>query len=189
MAYADEDRALLKGETIKRQQEKKQFTFKMFARKYVNLNQNAMQAAREMFPNIKNDNALVLEKNKLMKNPYVLREIEKVKKEALQEAGLTIGKLAQERWKQYDKYKDDPKMWKAADSALVGLEKLMPKDAQKDDESKRGSNIHIYLPQQLPAGAPMDQPDYSQVPKELTGDVEEQSPPKEIDAEITDADK
>lgn len=168
MAYSDENRAIEKAATKKRQDAKRIYTYKIFARLYVSLGQNGMEATRKTFPTIKNEKAILHEKNKLMKNPYVQKQIEIAKSEALTTIELTTGKIAQEYWYQYNKYKDEPKKWQAALASLTGLGKLMPKEPASDDQSNLpGNNITIYMPQPLEVGAAMRQPDYKQIPVDL----------------------
>lgn len=176
MAYSDEHRVEAMAETKRRQNSKKMYTFEIFARLYVNLGQNGMEATRQTFPTIKNETLIRLEKNKLMQNPYVMSTIEQLKKEALLEAGLTPGRIASEFWSQYNKYKNDPKKWQAAIASLTGLTKLMPKQAPEDDGSKStGGGVNIFINKQLEVGATVRQPDYSEIPAELldvTKDIE-----------------
>lgn len=168
MAYSDENRAAGLAETKKRQNAKRIYTYKVFARLYVSLGQNGMEAARQTFPTIKSETLIRLEKVKLMKNPYVLKQIEIAKAETLTTIELTSGRIAQEYWYQYDKYKDDPKKWQAAIASLTGLGKLMPKESTEADPSKLPSGgVHIYMPRPLEVGANMRQPDYESIPQEL----------------------
>lgn len=189
MAYSGEHRIEMIADTKRRQDAKRMYTYKIFARHYVDLGQNGMEAARKTFPNLPNDTLVREKRTELLRNPYVWKEIEQVRSEVLAAIELSIGKLAQERWTQYKKYKDDPKMWKAADSQLSGLEKLLPKQAKDESDLKNlPAGAVIYLPKQSDVGSDMENPDYSQIPKELLGNVEEVNIPKKIDAEITDAD-
>lgn len=167
MAYSDELRTEMLADTKRRQDEKRIYTYKIFARHYVDLSQNGMEAARKTFPNLPNDTLVREQRNKLLKNPYVWKEIETVRAETLAAIELSIGRLAQERWKQYEKYKDNPKMWKAAESHLTGLEKLKPKEASIEDQSKLpAGGVNIYINRQLEVGASVRQPDYEQIQKD-----------------------
>jgi len=168
MAYSGEHRELMKADTKRRQDAKRIYTYKIFARHYVDLGQNGMEAARKTFPNLPNDTLVREKRTELLRNPYVWKEIELVRSEALAAIELSIGRLAKERWAQYKKYKDDPKMWKAADSQLSGLEKLMPKQATDTDQSKLpAGGVRIYMPKPLEVGSPMRQPAYSEIPTDL----------------------
>ena len=168
MAYSDEHRTEMIADTKRRQNAKRIYTYKVFARHYVDLSQNGMEAARKTFPNLPNDTLVREKRTELLRNPYVWKEIEQVRSETLAAIELSIGGVAKERKLQYEKYKDDPKMWKAADSHLTGLEKLQPKQASDTDQSKLPTGgVHIYMPKPVDVGAPMRQPDYNEIPADL----------------------
>jgi len=167
MAYSDEHRTEQLAETIKRRNSRRMYKYEMFAYNYVNNANNATEAYKLTYPGVKSALQIRLNKSKMMKNPYILKRIEEIQLESLEEVKLTPGKLVAEYWYQYSKYKDEPKKWQAVMAALGGLARFIPKQADTSDQTKLpAGGVQIFINKQVEVGASMRQPDYEQIQRE-----------------------